>query len=34
VVERAVVWAGTSIAPGERLSGDIAAGELRVPAGS
>ncbi len=32
-VERAVVWPGTAIAPGERLSGMIAASALRVPAG-
>jgi mannose-1-phosphate guanylyltransferase len=32
-VERAVVWPGTVIAPGERLSGVIAAGALRVLAG-
>jgi hypothetical protein len=32
-VERTVVWPGTVIASGERLSGVIAAGALRVPAG-
>ncbi len=33
VVERAVVWPGTAVRPGERLSRAVAAGELRVPAG-
>ncbi len=33
-VERAVVWAGTVVAPGERLSMTVAAGVHRVPAGS
>jgi mannose-1-phosphate guanylyltransferase len=33
VVEQAVVWAGTAVGPGERISRTIAAGELRVPAG-
>lgn len=32
-VERAVVWPGTAVAAGERLSGVIAAGALRVAAG-
>ncbi|HET8733470.1 MAG TPA: sugar phosphate nucleotidyltransferase [Anaeromyxobacteraceae bacterium] len=31
-LERAVVWPGTEIAAGERLSGAVAAGALRVPA--
>jgi mannose-1-phosphate guanylyltransferase len=31
-VERSVVWPGTAIAPGERLSRAVAAGGLRVPA--
>lgn len=31
-VERAVVWPGTAIAPGETLSRAVAAGSLRVPA--
>ena len=34
VVERAVVWPGTAIARGERLSMAVAAGHLRVPAGT
>jgi mannose-1-phosphate guanylyltransferase len=32
VVDRTVVWAGTAVAPGERLSLAVAAGALRVPA--
>jgi mannose-1-phosphate guanylyltransferase len=32
MVERAVLWAGTALRPGERVVDAIAAGELRVPA--
>ena len=32
-VERAVLWAGTALRPGERVEAAIAAGEHRVPAG-
>jgi NDP-sugar pyrophosphorylase family protein len=32
-VSRAVVWEGTALSPGERLSEAVAAGDLRVPAG-
>jgi mannose-1-phosphate guanylyltransferase len=32
-VERAVLWPGTALRPGERVEGAIAAGDLRVPAG-
>jgi hypothetical protein len=31
-VERAVVWPGTAIAPGETISRAVGAGSLRVPA--
>ena len=31
-IERMVAWEGTAIAPGEILSGAVAAGDLRVPA--
>ena len=32
-VERAVLWPGTALRPGERLVDAVAAGVIRVPAG-